>query len=376
MAKTIKKAQAPFKQVIADLLDTSKPFSPTYLHRFSDLDPVDLAALRITWPKIDVERRVHLLEDLEELAEDDTLVSFDDLAHFALDDPDARVRAAAIRLLWEANDEKLIPVYIRMAKNDPDINARAAAVGALGLFVFLGELEDIEEEKYRQVYDELLSVYHGKDQPIVRRRAVEALGYSGNPEVPAIIEEAYASPDKEWQASALFAMGRSADERWESQVLARLDSSELEIQLEAVRAAGELELEKARKPILNLLKKPADLDEELRDAAIWSLSQIGGEGVREKLEKMAESAEDDDESFFLDEALDNLDFKEGTSAFGMMDMTPVIDKDHTHIVDISKEGEEDEIESVFDEDFVDEFEEGIEGEVEEEDNDRFYGTNN
>ncbi len=66
MAK-IKKVQAPFKAIITELLDTSKPFSPTNLHRFSDIDPADLASLRIAWPKVDTARRVSLLEDLEDL---------------------------------------------------------------------------------------------------------------------------------------------------------------------------------------------------------------------------------------------------------------------------------------------------------------------
>jgi HEAT repeat protein len=367
MAK-IKKVQAPFKQVVAELLDASKPFSPTYLHRFSDIDPADLAALRIEWPQVNPERRVHLLEDLEDLADTDTLVSFDDLARFALGDTDGRVRAAAIRLLWETNDEKLIPIFINMMKTDPDEMVRAGAAGALGLFVFLGELEEIEKKNYQKVHDNLLAVYRGQDKPIVRRRAVEALGYSGNEEVPAIIEESYASPDKDWQASALFAMGRSADERWEGHILAKLNSSEPDVQLEAVRAAGELELEKARKPILDLLKRAKTLDVDLRGAAVWSLSQIGGEGVREKLEKMAETAEDEDESYFIDEALDNLDFKEGTSGLGMLDMTPVIDEEHTHIVDLADEREDAE---VFDAEFAEDLED-----EEEEDEDPLYGTNN
>jgi HEAT repeat protein len=368
MAK-IKKTQAPFKIVINELLDASKPFSPTNLHRFSDINPADLAALRIAWPKIDLERRVHLLEDLEDLVDTDTLVSFDDLARFAMEDPDSRIRAVAIRLLWETNDETLIPIFIRMMKNDSDEMVRAGAAGALGLFVFLGELEEVDKANYQKVYDALLAVYHGPDKPVVRRRAVEALGYSGNDEVPAIIEESYASPDRDWQASALFAMGRSADERWESYILAKLDSSEDDVQLEAVRAAGELEIDKARKPILNLLKEPSEVDFDLKSAAVWSLSQIGGQGVREKLERMSEAAEDDDESFFIDEALDNLDFKEGTGAFGIMDMTPVIDEEHTHIVDLASEDEDDDDKDI-------EF--GIieDNEDEEEDDNPLYGTKN
>jgi HEAT repeat protein len=353
-----KKTQAPFKQVVADLLDNSKPFSPTYLHRFSDIDPADLAALRIAWLQVNPERRFTLLQDLEDLTDTDTLVSFDDLARFTLVDPDARVRAIAIRLLWETNDEKLIPIFIKMMQSDPDELVRAGAAGGLGLFIYLGELEEIQTAMHKKVEDGLLSLVHGTDKPIVRRRAVEALGYSSNDEVPAILEKSYASTDKDWQASALFAMGRSADERWEKKILAKLDSPELDVQLEAVRAAGELELQKSRKPLLDLLKNPEELDVDLRSAAIWSISQIGGKGVRERLEKLAETTEDEDETYIIDEALDNLDFKEGVGGLGILDMTPVIDEEHTRIVDLSGDEEEEEEEE------------------EEEDDDFLYGTKN
>ena len=341
MAKT-KKFQVPFKQVIADLLDQSKPFSPTYLHRFSDIDPADLAAVRIAWPQVNVDRRLSLLEDLEDLADSDTLVSFDDFARFALEDSDPRVRAVAIRLLWESEDARLIPILIKIMRVDPDETVRATAAGGLGLFVYLGEVEDIPEDKLKQVEESLLSVYLGQDKPLVRRRALEALGYSSRDEVPAYLETAYASGDKDWMASAIFAMGRSADDRWEKQVLAMLDHPEPDVMLEAIRAAGELELNDARKPLFELLKDNEDLDVDLRSAAIWSLSQIGGEGVRELFEKLSEDTEDEDEQFIIEEAIDNLNFKEGMGGLGMFDLIPTIDEEHTHVVDLNAGEEEEE----------------------------------
>ncbi len=335
-----KKTQVPFKQVIDDMLDNDRPFSPVHLHRFSDIDPADLALVRIAWPKVAVERRVSLLQDLEDLAESDTLVSFDDLARFALEDPDPGVRTVAIRLLWESEDAHLIPIFIKMMRTDPDEMVRATAASGLGLFVYLGEVEDISEDKRKQVEESLLSVYQSTDKAIVRRRALEALGYSSREEVPAFLEAAYQSTDKEWLASALFAMGRSADDRWEKQVLSMLDHSEPDVQLEAIRAAGELELAEARRPLLNLLKEDEGLDFDLRSATIWSLSQIGGTGVRELFEKLADATEDEDEEFILEEALDNLSFKEGAGGFGMFDLMPTIDEEHTHIIDLNEENED------------------------------------
>ena len=69
-----------FKVVLDALLNESKLFPPAYLHSFSDLPPREAIALKKIWPEIPTKRRQSLMEDLEELADADTLVSFEDLA--------------------------------------------------------------------------------------------------------------------------------------------------------------------------------------------------------------------------------------------------------------------------------------------------------
>jgi len=56
----------PFNEVVSALLDNNTPFSPTYLHRFSDITPEDLAELKKVWPQVNPDRRAAVLEDLEE----------------------------------------------------------------------------------------------------------------------------------------------------------------------------------------------------------------------------------------------------------------------------------------------------------------------
>src|ERR1035437_6558604 len=132
------KKNVPFNQVISALLDNNTPFSPTYLHRFSDITPEDLAELKKVWSQVNPDRRAVVLEDLEELAESDTLVNFDDISRSVMDDTNPRARAAAIRLLWECEDTRLVPVFIRMMGHDDDLVVRASAATALGMFIYLG----------------------------------------------------------------------------------------------------------------------------------------------------------------------------------------------------------------------------------------------
>ena len=123
--------------------------------------------------------------------------------------------------------------------------------------------------------------------------------------------------DRDWLISALFAMGRSYNSKWQEKVLDKLDDPDEGVRAEAAQAAGELTLKKSVPKLLEML---ADGDSDVRAAAIWSLSDIGGEGVRESLEEMMEETEDDQEADLLEEALDNLDFVEGMGGFSLLDL--------------------------------------------------------
>jgi HEAT repeat protein len=52
----------------------------------------------------------------------------------------------------------------------------------------------------------------------------------------------------------------------------------------------------------------------VREAAIWSLSQVGGEEARRALNRLLRKA-DEDERDFIQDALDNLDFTEEMQDF-------------------------------------------------------------
>ena len=311
---------APFQTVVDALIDNGKPFPPRYLHRFSDIAPADLTLLLKAWPQISTQRKHTLLEDLEELAEADTLTNFDDLARPLLKDPDPQVRIRAIRLLWESEDAKLVPIFLKIMNEDVDLNARAAAANALGLFVYQGELEKIPGELHHRIEDDLLKLVNSSHETLVRRRALESLGYSSRAEVVPLIEAAYHDKNPDWVVSALFAMGRSCDESWKKQVLSKLHAPDEDIRSEAIHAAGELELASARPILLDSLEDEEDL--ETRRELIWALAKIGGEGVRNRLEELLEIEEDDEEADFIEEAMDTLSFSEDMAQFDLFGIDP------------------------------------------------------
>lgn len=309
----------PFQMVINALLDESKMFPPTYLRRFSDISKEELEQVEKIWPQVNPARRVALLEDLEELNDSDLTVSFKDFNRFALNDSEPGVRVIAVRMLWEEPENALAQKFTQMMDDDPDATVRSAAASALGMFVYLGELEEIPQPLHQQVVDDLLRVTSGPDTTLVRRRALESLGFSGREEVPPLIQAGFDSGDLEWMTSALFAMGRSADPRWEQAVLSMLDHDEQRIQAEAARAAGQLELAAAREILIDLVGQYPDLDEDVYANSIWSLSQIGGDEVGAVLENALEQTEDEDLADFIESALENLEFTEEFEVLDMFD---------------------------------------------------------
>ena len=309
-----------FQKVLDSLLGSSREFPRRYLQEFSDIGTLELKVLLDVWPQVKLGRKLTLLEELDALAENDTLVSFDDFARALLTDPEPDVRTRAIRLLDEYEDPKIVPSYLDMLKNDPDLNVRVEAANALNLFVDLGELEEIPGSIYHQVEDALLAAANSEDDGRVRRAALESLGYSSRLEVVTLIESSFHREDPAWQASALVAMGRSADERWSDAVTRSLVHVDDRIRKAAVQSAGELSLSSARPILLKMLGE--EENETILSATIWSLSQIGGEDVRTYLENLLDQIEDEDQIAFLEEALDNLAFTEDLDRFDLMSYDP------------------------------------------------------
>ena len=335
--------------LIKALLDLETPFPARLLYQFSDMPSDDLQVLASVWRTIPIVRRRAVLQDLLELSEHDDLLMFENIGRIALQDGDAECEVSGIDLLLEVGDPKLVPTFLRMlsAADEADF-VRAAAANALGLYVYLGELEELKAETHHQIEDALLLAYGKDPSDLVRRRALESLGFSSREEVPPLLRFASAKDSEEWLESALFAMGRSADQQWESLVLEHLDHDNPDVKGQAIHAAGELYLTSARVRLLKQLDR--EKDEYLRSELIWALSQIGGEGIEEKFERLLATTDDDEEANLLEEALDMLNFTNEGANLDLMK----IDFDHIHD---SLDGDEDEIEAWdTDEDEEDEYE--------------------
>ena len=317
-------SKVTFPDVLKVMLDESKPFHPRYLYHLSDLEEPQLQQLEDVWSQVTDQRRQSILEDIEELGETNLTLSFEEFSRFTVRDSDPRVRELSVRVLWEYESPSLAPLYLDLLAKDSQVNVRAVAATALGKFVYLGEIDDLPQEMLDQIVDRLLEIYRSSEAQQVRRSALESLGYSSREEVNSLIESAYHSGVQDWIASALIAMSRTAHQKWEPYVIEMLESDEDDVRYEAARAAGELETKKAKPLLMAMLD---DSSSEIRMAAIWSLSQIGGEGVEDALIQLYEETEDDEEADLIDLALDNLSFTEDMQLFTMLEYSPDDDEE-------------------------------------------------
>jgi HEAT repeat protein len=295
--------------VIDALLDIDHVFPARYLPFFSDISEKGFKAVREAWPLIPVERRISLLSDLELAMESDSLLSYDTLAKFALNDDEPNVRSRAISLMWESDDPDFLDSLVEILESDPSDLVQVSAAAGLGRFVLMGELDEIPRRLLKTAVSALQKKQAGKPSKVVQQEILKSLAYTSSIELNRQIEQAHTDPDPTWKLTAVIAMGRTADERWESKVLRDMESDTTAIQNEAVKAAGEIELESARLPLLDMLESGIS-DLELRLHVIWALARIGGEDVRESLQALMEEADDEEEIDVIEMALEHLEFSE------------------------------------------------------------------
>jgi HEAT repeat protein len=305
------------RHLLETLSDPALPVSDASLEMLSDLDAPRRRAFQAAWATWAPVRKIEVLEHLGRLANEDIELDFHRIDRLALADADAGVRRQAILNLWECEESSLGQRLAALLVADASADVRAAAAAALGRFVYLGEVEEIDAQLHRQVEDRLLVAQRGDPEDAIRLRSLESLGYSSRPEVPALIEAAYNSGDERQIQAGLKAMAHSANPVWEEYVLKNLHHAAPGIRAEATRAAGELEIRESADDLIELTEDAIDL---VRQAAIWSLAQIGGDDAAQALTRLLDHTDNEDEAALLEDALDYIAFVDGTRNIPLLDL--------------------------------------------------------
>ncbi|MFQ3536944.1 MAG: HEAT repeat domain-containing protein [Aggregatilineales bacterium] len=295
-----------FEDVIRSLISEEVPVTKGMVRRLSNLGAAEEQVLIKAWGSIPIARRHQVLREIATLSEADFDTDFRAVTHLALTDLHDNLREAAIEAAWLDESVEMLNRLLPMATIDSSPAVRAAAVGALGRFILQAELGKFSPMQARQAERVALKLYNNRQEDIrVRCRALEAIANSSRAEVAGMIEESYHDGDSRLRAAAIYAMGKTCDERWARFVLHELSSDDPAIRFEAIRAAGELGLEEAVPQIGKLV---IDTDRQTLEMAIWALGEIGsGESRRilDHLFKYAEEIEDESLIEQIEDALAN-----------------------------------------------------------------------
>ncbi|MBI3160409.1 MAG: HEAT repeat domain-containing protein [Chloroflexi bacterium] len=310
--------QVPIEELTA-ALQSDEPLTAIQLIRLSMASSQEMSAILALLTQIPPARLEDFYEDLQALTEANFLVDFEPIFIQGIQNPSPTIRQISLRGLEDSETESLVPRFVEVLNSDANPDVRAQSAGTLGGWIQMGELEEMEVALFDFSQAALLQAANEDKSDLVRQRALESLGFSSHPDVPALIEAAFTSGGEAGRASALLAMGRSADPRWKELVLKSLDHANNDIRRQAAFAAGALFLEDAAPALHTLL---ADDDRDVRRAAAWALSEVGGEGAREALESLLALTEDEEEIEEIENAIDNLIFNQGVDDFGLMSLDP------------------------------------------------------
>lgn len=296
-----------FEDSLRDLADPNKRLGSQQLISFGSLSRDEAEQFAETWREIDPSRRLRVLSDLTDLAEDNVEVNFDAVFKLGLDDEDSGVRAAALQGLFEYDEPDLIPKLAEILREDPDAEVRRESAVALGRYALAAEFDRLSDADARAVKDALTgSVEDLEEDEVVRARAIEALGAISGEETQNLIESVYEEGDSLWlKVGAVDAMGRSCDPIWLPLIMREMQSQAPQMRHAAAFAAGSIADEEA----VDALSEMAfyDPDVEVQRAAIAALGEIGSQRAKVVLKNLLYEGEDELRED-IQEAIANVDF--------------------------------------------------------------------
>jgi len=290
-----------------DLLDKFRndrsPLTLDLLSEISDMNRARRELFEKIWLQVGVARRRDIVKAMVELAEKDIEFDFNTVLRLSLEDEDAEIRTQAIHGLWEDEDPSLVGPLLYMLRNDQEEQVREQATESLGRFLLLGELGNLDNSRAFAIQETLVETYNNSQESITLRcRALESLAYSSDEVIHDLIEGAYYGEDERLTLRALFAMGRSADSRWQTIVMGELENANPEFRYEAAQACGKLELVEAVHTLGEIAQ--TDPDREVRGMTIWALGQVGDVEARRIINTMwDQQAEEGEEDEFIRDAL-------------------------------------------------------------------------
>lgn len=299
-----------FERILETLRDGESTLSEEEIRSLTDLAEDQANVFHKIWDKLNDEHKLQNMRVMLSAAAEDILLDYTAIVRTDLLSPNPTIRRIALHLMQDLRKSYFLEEVIRIAQTDTDPEAKKDAIEILGFF-----LNDLISQKHQQHKLEkargaLLELVSAEEQDI-RFCAMEALAYLDEEVIHPLIRLCFASHDPQTLASGLRAVQRSMRTQWQQDVLENLDHEDPAVRIEAIRAAGALQMQSGLEKILLLLTQFDRVDQETLDAAILAASQIGGDEASEMISLLEEALESDEESIELfEQARSNLELLE------------------------------------------------------------------
>lgn len=309
--KHTKKNSFPeFEKILETLEDGKSTLTEEEIRSLTDLAEDRANAFHKIWDKVDDERKMLNMRAMLSAAHKDILLDYTAIVRTDLLSANPAIRRIALHLMQDLRTSWFLEEVIRITQTDTDPEIKKDAIEILGFF-----LDDLISQKHQQLKLErarraLLKLVNAEQQDICFC-AMEALAYLDEEVIHPLIRLCFTSHDPQTLASGLRAVQRSMRAEWQQDVRENLDHEDPTVRIEAIRAAGALQMKSALDNILLLLTQFDRIDQETLDAAILAASQIGGEEASEMISLLEEVLESDEESIELfEQAKANLELLE------------------------------------------------------------------
>jgi len=296
-----------FSDILSELRENNRELTYKEIQSFSDLSEENLEQFRQTWNMLSNKRKEMFFELLLVEFMSNTLMDFSEIALIGLNDEDPIIRRGSLKLLMDNRKSYFLDRLISISKQDPDTEVRLDAISTLGYFLIDTDTAERGKNKAEKVLKALESLMESPDK-LTRLRVMEDLAYVDHPSIIPLVYASLTSNNDTEIASGLRAVQNSLNRRWAANVIENLDHPNPDVQYEAIKAVGELQLKRARNRILSLLARFDQLDDDILDATILTASQLGGNQVKEMIEMIEEVFEDEEDMAELfEEAKSNLE---------------------------------------------------------------------
>lgn len=310
MKKEKKYSSSELETIINKLKTKNGQLSVDEIRSLTDLPEEKAPSFLAVWNTLDEFRRESIMRTMLATASADMLLDYTAIVSSDLANANPVIRRIALNLMQDIRKSAFLDQVIHLAQTDPDPEVQKDAIEILGFF-----LNDLIEKKHQahktdRARAALLSLLEEKREDI-RFQAMQALAYLDDDTIRPLIRHCFTCHDPNVLCAGLRAVQRSMNDQWVQDVLENLEHEDHTVRLEAIRAAGALQMRSALDKILLLLTQFDRLDEETLDAAILAASQIGGDEAAEMLSLLEEALASDEETADLfEQAHANLDLIE------------------------------------------------------------------